>query len=98
MTLHLYAQSGHHDDAYIIGTRAELIKLRNSIDAALGNRAQGKSSDSLSEHYASDGEGYDLTVKVVPESVGNSLELPYAESIGRLLGRDEIDPFSAPTE
>ncbi len=98
MTLHIYTQSCEHDDAFIVGTRLELMKLRDSIDAALGNKAQGKSSDSLTAHFTADGEGYDLTVKVVPESVKNKLALPYAESIGRELGQDAFCPFTVPTD
>lgn len=98
MTLHLYAQSCEHDDAYIVGTRAELAKLRDSIDAALNHKEMGRSSDSLSEHFAADGEGYDLTVKVIPDSVKSNLMLPYAENIGRALGRDSLEPYLVPTD
>jgi len=39
MTLHVYAQSCEHDDAYVVGTRADLMKLRASIDPAFRVRA-----------------------------------------------------------
>ena len=97
MTLHVYAQSENHDDAFIIGTRLELVKLRDSITAALDNKAAGRSSDSLSDHCTADGEEYDLIVKVIPESVMWKLELPYAQR-----AEDETNnrfcPFTVPTE
>lgn len=98
MTLHLYPQEDEHDDAFIVGTRIGLIKLRDSINAALSNKYEGKSSDSLSEHFTSDGEGYDLTVKVIPFSIEANISLPYAISINRSLGRDSIVPSIVPTD
>lgn len=98
MTLHIYAQAYEHHESYIVGTREELAKLRDSISNALNNKSIGRSSDSLTEHFTSDGEGYDLTVKVIPNSIESKLELPYAESIERSLGRDAFSPDLVPTE
>lgn len=38
MTLHVYAQTQEHDEAHIIGTREDLVRLRaaNSIGRSLG--------------------------------------------------------------
>lgn len=98
MTLHLYAQECEHDNAYIVGSRESLTKLRNAVDEALANKAQHKSSDALAEFFAADGEGYGLYVKVVPGAVETRLQLPYAEPIGRPLGRNEWEPALVPTE
>lgn len=98
MTLHLHAQQFEHDDAYVVGTRESLTRLRDAIDVALANKAQHKSSDALAEFFTSDGEGYDLYVKVVPVTIETQLQLPYAESIGRSLGRNEWEPVLVPTE
>jgi hypothetical protein len=98
MALHVYAPSCEHDDAHIVGTRADLMKLRDAIDGALDARARHRSSDSVQSFFDSAGEGYDVYIKVVPESVENNLSLPYAESIGRSLGRNEWTPDIVPTE
>lgn len=98
MTLHIYAQECERDEAFIVGSRESLTRLRDSIDTALANKAVGKSSDALAEFFAADGEGYDLTIKVVPSVVENDLLLPYAESVGRGLGRNEWEPMLVPTE
>jgi hypothetical protein len=98
MTLHVYAQSCEHDEAYIVGTRDDLVKLRNAIDSALGAKAKHRSSDSVEPFFDAAGEGYDLYVKVVPAVVENNLTLPYAELIGRSLGRAEETPELVPTE
>lgn len=98
MTLHVYAQSCEHDQAYIVGTRADLVKLRDAIDGALVAREKHRSSDNVEAFFDAAGEGYDLYVKVVPESIENNLELPYADSVGRRLGRDEWTPDIVPTE
>jgi hypothetical protein len=98
MTLHLYAQSCEHDEAYIVGTREDLVILRDTIDRALSNKQAGRSSDDIEKFFTADGEGYDVYVKVVPESVEANLQLPYAESIGRGLGRNELPPFDVITE
>ncbi|WP_321820865.1 MULTISPECIES: hypothetical protein [unclassified Burkholderia] len=97
MTLHVYAQEHEHDDAYIVGTREDLVALRNAIDKALAAKAEHRSSDSLLAACAADGECYDLYVKVVPESVQYQLLRPYA------LLREEPDeghhqPCLVPTE
>lgn len=88
MTLHVYAQGFGHDDAYLVGTRDDLTKLRAAIDRALAARAQRRSSEAAEQFFDAAGEGYDVLVKVVPESVENNLELPCAESTGRSPGRD----------
>lgn len=96
--LHVYAPSCEHDEAYLVGTREGLTKLREAIDRALGARAQHCASDAIEHFSDSAGEGYDVYVKVVPEAIQNNLELPYAESVGRSLGRDAWTPDLAPTE
>jgi hypothetical protein len=98
MTLHVYAQMQEHDEAHIIGTREDLVRLRDAIEVALGNKARHCESSSFAQFFAADGEGYDLVVKVVPASVEANLMLPYAESIGRSLGRAEEMPSLVPTE
>jgi hypothetical protein len=98
MTLHVYAQSHEHDEAYLIGTRNALLELRDAIDVALSNKARRRESASVADFFTSEGEGFSLYVKVVPESIESNLLLPYAELIGRSLGRSEEMPDLVPTE
>ncbi len=58
MTLHVYAQSHEHDEAYLIGTRDALVQLREAIDIALSNKARRRESVSVADFFSSDGEGY----------------------------------------
>lgn len=52
-TLHIYAQSCWHDEAWIAGNREGLTRLRDAIDKAL---LDGKGN---SDHvFTTDGEGY----------------------------------------
>lgn len=97
MTLHLYAQEQEHDDAFVVGTRESLTALRNAIDQALEGEAAHRSSDSLAEFTAADGECYDLYVKVVPESVEYKLSRPYAQP-RREPNDNHWDPRMVPTE
>ena len=50
--LHIHAQEAHHNDAFIVGTRAGLLALREAIDLALTVRT------GASEVSVGDGEGY----------------------------------------
>ena len=50
--LHIHAQEDHHNDAFIVGTRAGLLALREAIDLALTVRT------GASEVSVGDGEGY----------------------------------------
>lgn len=57
--LHIYAQYGWHDTAWIAGNRDGLLKLRNAIDAALTDKHGLGLSESVS---VNDGEGYKIAV------------------------------------
>jgi len=98
MTLHVYAQTNQNDDAYIVGTRNELAKLGLAINRALGNQSLGRSSDEVEAFVASDGEGYDLYVKVVPASVEKKLVLPYTVAIEAALDGGGWTPDLVPTD
>lgn len=67
-TLHIYAQTMWHDEAYIAGTREDLEMLRIAIDHAL---AEGNGQ---MQAFACDGEGY--TVHIVPMSEDQADEMP----------------------
>lgn len=55
--LNIYGQESEHLDAKIVGNKAGLIELQNAIYDAM---KQGKATTTM---YASDGEGYELTIE-----------------------------------
>ncbi|MGF6440200.1 hypothetical protein [Paraburkholderia youngii] len=97
MTLHLYAQEQEHDDAFVVGTRESLVALRKAIENALEGKSANRSSDSMAEFTAADGECYDLYIKVVPESLEYKLSRPYAQP-RRESDNGHWDPRMVPTE
>jgi hypothetical protein len=70
-TLHIYAQPFEHQEAFIVGDKDALIKLRNLIDKAI---EQQKAAD---DFYVVDGEGFNLLV--LCKEVNVDAELPYTE-------------------
>ena len=60
--LNIYGQYSHHTDARIIGNRAGLTVLRDTINNALssGQKAKTLQREPL---FASDGEGYSVLVE-----------------------------------
>lgn len=55
--LHIRGQLTYHAEASIVGTKAGLLALRDAIDVALVSR------EAEAEVFATDGEGYGLTVR-----------------------------------
>lgn len=74
MTLHVYAQHRNHDDAFIVGDRDSLIKLREAIDRAL---CSGQPGQAECEACVADREEYSLYVLVQDSEVMNALRYPY---------------------
>jgi hypothetical protein len=54
--LHIFGQSGHGDTAYIIGTRAALVAIRNALNVAIDRGA------SAADAAAADGEEYQIRI------------------------------------
>lgn len=77
MTIHIYAQSQWHDEAYIVGNHSALRTLRDAIDKAL------LSGNGMAEvqTFAEDGEGYDIHVMSVPEETLHKLAVPYTSEM-----------------
>ncbi|KKK62223.1 hypothetical protein LCGC14_3006470 [marine sediment metagenome] len=66
--LHIYSQPCEHFDARIVGNRAALELLRDTIKQALKLPVDADSWARTSEElFATDGEGYDVTVKLLPD-------------------------------
>jgi hypothetical protein len=57
--LHVVPQYTYHADASIVGTREALVALRDAISYAL------KCGEAQMDTFASDGEGYTLTVRKI---------------------------------
>ena len=79
MTLHIYAQPFWHTEAWLVGSRASLAKLRDCIDSALTN------DKASCGQFTADGEGYAAIVVVTDSHDG--LILPYTDPVVPLTGR-----------
>ena len=76
-TLHLYAQYQWHEEAFIVGDRRALMKLRNAIDEAFeSDDGLGKAST-----FTADGEGYPVHVVIVETKRMERMRLPYTSSM-----------------
>ena len=71
--LHLHAQPWEHSDAYIVGTRQELMRLFAAAGVAV---QQGHSTLTT---FAQDGEGYTLHVLCVDGDATVQHALPYTD-------------------
>lgn len=66
--LHVYSQPCEHFDARIVGNRKSLELLKDTIDKALKLPIDADSWERTSEEvFATDGEGYDIAVKLLPD-------------------------------
>lgn len=67
--LHIYSQPCEHFEARIVGTRKALEILLNAIKKALDMPVDADSWERTSEELlATDGEGYDVAVKLLPDN------------------------------
>lgn len=87
MTLHIHGQQSWHDSAYIVGTREDLIKLRDAIDAAIGLEKK------IAMFYVNDGEGYDVMIYRVDEHTAGRLAVPYTEEMAAEHASDKVWPW-----
>ena len=67
-TMHVIAQSGNHDPAFIVGTVDALTALRGAIDTAI------TSFHGIVHTFAADGEGY--SIAVIMETDGGMADVP----------------------
>ena len=78
-TLHIYSQPYEHADARIVGNRAGLSRLALALsDAIMGRRntTTGSSSTQRDCVFASDGEGYEVKIIVMPDEVYDVIDAP----------------------
>ena len=71
--LHIYAQSQQHDEAWIVGDREGLTRLRDAITSALESRP------SAAHSFTADGEGFAAIVVLSGEARIERLALPYSD-------------------
>lgn len=76
-TLHIYAQTIWHDEAYIAGTRENLEMLRLAIDRAL------EDGNGQMQAFTCDGEGYNVHVVVATEEQADAMPVPYTDECAR---------------
>lgn len=81
-SVHVYAQSRWHDEAFIVGDVTALTRLRDALNAAL---EAGRGSALV---MAADGEGYRLHVVRHETARMDRMRLPYSEFSRVVLGHD----------
>ena len=67
--LHIYSQLYEHGDAVIVGSRSGLLLLAASLLHAV-NHGEGETPEYDTPVFATDGEGYQVRVKMLPEETG----------------------------
>ena len=77
--LHVYSQEAWHDEAFIVGTRCDLQRLRDLLTAVLAEPRQADIEDMPAriETSTNDGEGYSLQIILATEEEMHGYSLPY---------------------
>lgn len=88
-TLHLYPQAQWHDEAYVIGTRESLLKLRDAIDSALAT------GSAKADCFTNDGEGYSVIIRTVGQVDAEALAVPYTDEIARETSKSARWPWGS---
>lgn len=73
--LHLHAASFWHDDAWVVGNREGLERLRAAIDRAL------QKGGAHAAAFVNDGEGFHCFVAVESDSDMDRLNVPYTDEM-----------------
>lgn len=87
--IHLFSPELHHAEQGIIGNREGLKALIQTIQKALND---DKADDPF---FVSDGEGFNLFVKCLPDNRLNKAALPYKEDYCREERKDAIWPWGS---
>jgi hypothetical protein len=75
--VHIWGQGAWHETVYIRGNRSGLERLKRAVDDAL------EVGSASTEAYVSDGEGYDIDIRMVDDEDAEMLAVPYFEDIAR---------------
>lgn len=86
--LHIYAQSMWHSEAYIVGTRFALQKLRDAIDQTLSENHNGV----IVTSFVNDGEEFDAVVLRIDNEEFSKLAVPYTSTIAKERNKDAFFP------
>lgn len=86
-TLHIYAQTFWHDEAYIAGTQEALQYLRDAIDYAL------KDGTGSAQSFVKDGEGYWIHVVETDAETMDKMRVPYTDDIAKPREGDNFGPW-----
>ena len=90
--LHLYPQPFWHDEAYIVGNRKGLERLRDALNKALEDEGDVDVSVNV---MANDGEGYSVhVVKVNDGEKINMLAVPYTDEISKERDAEALYPHA----
>lgn len=77
--MHIYAQDSWHQPATIVGNRAALERLVETIQSALDT---GQGSTFELETFANDGEGYEVRVMVINDTdMWAQIATPYTDEM-----------------
>lgn len=92
--LHLFGQACWHDSVHIAGDRAGIEMLRDALTAALDD-AQGVSM--CADVFTNDGEGYNVSIHVLPKGEMDRLAVPYTDAIASA-SNDSLWPWRLPVQ
>ena len=70
--LHIYDQAHPHDDVFVAGNAASLVRLRDAIDRALAD------GSAASPAMTNDGEGYAVVVIRASDEEMSAMTTPYS--------------------
>lgn len=80
--LHVYPQLMNHSPVQIKGTREGLLLLQKAINSLISKGGSPEGISTKFTTFASDGEGFEVTVEMLPQAVFGEEVLPYVEDIG----------------
>lgn len=81
--LNVYGPQGPHDPTFIVGDRESLTELMYAIGHLLYDRSYPDNNETLFDAYDSNGEGYNICVKLFDENCNlgdGELKLPYTSA------------------
>jgi len=65
--LNVYGQPAHHMDVIIAGNKEGLLELKRVIEEAIEHGTPHKTSGGSDTLWSSDGEGYQLEARILPD-------------------------------
>ena len=84
--LHVYSQGIFHDDATLVVSHSDLPRLLAAVQDAI------RTGMSRTTFFPSDGEGFDMVVCGVEDSVFDKLKMPYTDEMAMDRREDCVIP------